>query len=182
MKTNEIEEGDLLYHAVHGLCRVEKLLKQRQEGKEVLCYALVPKIMTRMKTRFIIPAAGLEASGFHILVSRKRANEILDYLKNGECKEVSEAEVSPKTSSPALPHRTWDLAEVILSFSSGKFEAKDQRKRQMLERSVKGLVGELASVFNITPKEAAVKVQRSLGSSSKVNPSVLAALVHAGEN
>ena len=52
----------------------------------------------------------------------------------------------------------------------------------MLERSAKGLVGELAFVFKSTLKEAATKVQKSLGNTSKINPLVLVALAHASED
>ena len=178
----EIVEGDLLYHAVHGLCRVDEVIKQNQSGKEVPCYSLVPKAADKMKARFIVRAADMEVSGFHVLVSPKEANRILDYLKAGD-KVTAPSGVTPKTvSSFAEQHQTWGLAQAILSFSHDKFEAKDQRKRQMLERSAKGLVGELAFVFKTTLKETAARVQKSLGNASKINPSVLVALAHASED
>jgi len=178
----EIVEGALLYHAVHGLCRMDKIIKQNQSGKEVLYYSLVPKTADKTKTRFIINAADMKASGFHVLVSLKEANKILEYLKAGNI-AATPSGAAPKTvSSFAQQNQTWSLAQGILSFSHDKFEAKDQRKRQMLERSARGLVGELAFVFKITLKETAARVQKSLGNTSKINPSVLVALAHAGED
>lgn len=153
-----------------------------RQGKEVLSYALVPKVSNKMKIRFVITGAGMGTSGFHTLVSVKEANEILEYLKAGDSAAIP-ADVAPQAaSSVAQSRQTWEQAQVILSFSDDKSEAKDQRKRQLLERSVKGLVGELASVFKITLKEAIAKVQKSLGNASKVNPLVLMALANAGED
>lgn len=175
-----IAEGDLLYHAVHGLCRVDEINKQIQSGKPALYYSLVPKAAGHMKTRFVIPAGDIEISGFHRLVSPVEANKILNYLKTGNKKTVSPA-VTPKDVAPPIPqNQAWGLARTIVAFSHEKFEARDQRKRQMLERSAQGLVGELALVFKITLKETAAKVQKSLGSTSRINPSVLAALAEAG--
>ncbi len=181
MPQPKIAQGDLLYHAVHGLCRMDKMTKEKQGGKDVIMYSLVPKVANRMKMRFTIAATDLEASGFHTVVSLKEANKILDYLKAGD-KEAIPAESAPRAVSAfAQPVETWGLAQTILSFAREKFEAKDQRKRQMLERSAKGLVGELAFVFKSSLKETAEKVQSSLGKPSKVNPSVLLALTNAGD-
>ena len=181
MVQEEKVRGDLLYHAVHGLCRVDEIIQENQSGREVSCYSLVPKAASQMKTRFIIATADVETSGFHALVSRKEANKILDYLKAGD-KKTTLPTITPKTASSfAWQNQTWGLARAILSFSHEKFEAQDQRKRQLLERSAKGLVGELALVFKITLKETAARVQKSLGNTSKINPSVLVALAHAGD-
>lgn len=182
MIQEEIVEGDLLYHAVHGVCRVNEISKQKQSGKQSLYYSLVPKTTNQMKARFIIAAAGMETSGFHVLVSLKEANKILNYLKAGDKSTTPSVALSKTVSSFAGKNQAWGLAHAILSFSYDKFEAKDQRKRQILERSAKGLVGELAFVFKITLKETAVRVQKSLGDTSKINPSVLVALAHASED
>ena len=122
-----------------------------------------------MKARFIIAVTDIETSGFHGLLSIKEAIEVLDYLKAGDSRAVQ--------TNP-----TWALAQSILSFSSGKFKTKDPRKRQMLERSVKGLVGELACVLKMTLKETTARVQKSLGTLSQINLSVLSALAHAAED
>lgn len=175
-------EGDLLYHAVHGVCRVDRINKQKQSGKEVLTYSLVPKAANQMKVRYVIAATDMGISGFHLFVSVREANKILEYLKAGDIEAVPSG-VDPKAvPSSASQNQTWGLAQGILSFSHDKFEAKDQRKRQMLERSAKGLVGELAFVFKSTMKEAAVRVRKNLAHTSKINPSVLVALAHASED
>lgn len=181
MPQPKIVQGDLLYHAVHGLCKVDKVTKEKQNGKDVFMYALVPKVANRMKMRFTIAAPDLEVSGFHTVVSLKEANKILDYLKAGDTAAVPAKSVPRPVAAFAQPVETWDLAQTILSFAREKFEAKDQRKRQMLERSAKGLIGELAFVFKSSLKETAEKVQNSLGKPSKVNPSVLMALTNAGD-
>ena len=69
-----------------------------------------------------------------------------------------------------------------MTFAYEKFEAKDQRKRQALERSAKGLVGELSCVFKLTLKKTADRIQKNLGRASRINPSVLSALSLAGED
>src|SRR3989338_3801133 len=139
-----ITEGDLLYHAVHGMCRVVEVDKQKLLGKQVLYYSLVPKAASQMKSRFIIEATGMEASGFHALVSLKEANKILGYLKTRGKTTSLPAANSKATSFIAGQNQAWGFAGVIRSFSREKFEGKDQRKRQLLERSARGLVGELA--------------------------------------
>ncbi|MBI2167646.1 MAG: hypothetical protein HYU34_05350 [Candidatus Omnitrophica bacterium] len=173
--------GDLLYHAFHGLFRVDEVIQQRQPGGPVRCYSLVPQKADKSKTRFTVAVTGIGDSGFRALVSLREAKEILQYLGKRVVAAIPSRAVS-KAGSSILQDNAWNLAQTLLSFSFEKPEAKDPRSRQKLERSVKGLVGELALVFNMTLKEAAAKVRKSLGAASRVNPSVLAALAHAGED
>ena len=183
MRQEEIVQGSLFYHAVHGLCRVTQLIKQKQSGKEVLYYSLEPKAANKMKARFIIAAADMEiSSGFHALVSLKEANKILEYLRAGDRTDVPSGMEPQTVSSAVQENQMWVSAREILAFSQDNSEAKDQRKRQKLERLVKGLVGELAIVFKVTLKETVARVRKSLGSASKINPGVLVALAHAGED
>jgi len=170
MKKEKIKNGDLLYHPVHGLCRVERVLPPSSPGTGP-SYSLVPKIAAKMKSRFVIAATDLEVSGFHNLISRQEANKILLYLS----KKRAEA-------APGFQAQAWTLAQTILTFAHEKFEAKDQRKRQALERSAKGLVGELSCVLNLTLQKTAERLQKSLGRPPQVNPSVLSALALAGED
>lgn len=169
MKTKKISTGDVLYHPVHGMCRIERLIPPSRTEKRSLSYSLVPKVTRGMKVRFVIAAEQMDASGFHGLVSVKEANQILDYLKAGD-------------STAAQTHQTWMLAQNILAFSAEKFPAQEQRKRQILDYSAKGLIGELSCVFNISLKEAADRIQKSLGKASKTNLSVTAALTRASED
>jgi len=41
----KIVQGDLLYHSVHGLCRVNEVIKQNPANKDV-SYSIVPKLPT----------------------------------------------------------------------------------------------------------------------------------------
>ena len=168
MLSKRIAEGDLLYHTVHGLCRMDRVIHENRLGEEILCYALVPKIKYRMKLRFVIPLNEVKESGFHALVSTKEAHGILDYLKAGD-------------STTVQTNQTWILAQNLLCFSSEKIGARDQKKRQILEHSARGLVGELAYVLKMTLEETVDLVRRSLGKISCINPPVLAALAQAGE-
>jgi hypothetical protein len=177
MKKAKIVNGDLLYHSTHGLCRVERVTRPSASGQEGLSYSLVPKVAAKMKSRFVISASDLEISGFHGLVSPKEANKILNYLKSGNGKS------RPGTDSTQAPQdQAWGLAHALQTFAYDKFEAKDQRKRQALERSARGLVGELSCVFKITLKKTADRVLKNLGHTSRINPSVLSALALAGED
>lgn len=174
MKKEKIANGDLLYHPIHGLCRVERVTRSVPQG---MSYSLVPKVATKMKARFVISAEDLAVSGFHKLVSPKEAHKILSYLKSGASKK------HPETgTSPHLQDQAWGLARALQTFAYDKFEAKDQRKRQALERSAKGLVGELSYVFKLTLKKTAARILKNLGPTSRINPSVLSALALAGED
>ena len=176
MKKEKIINGDLLYHSVHGLCRVERVTRPSSSGQEGLSYSLVPKVVAKMKSRFVISATDMEISGFHGLVSPREANKILLYLKAGN------EHGHPETGPNATPEvQAWGLARSLQAFAHDKFEAKDQRKRQALERSARGLVGELSCVFKITLKKTADRIQKSLGR-ARINPSVLSALALAGED
>ena len=77
MKKEKIANGDLLYHPIHGLCRVERVTRPSSPGQGDLSYSLVPKIAAKMKSRFVISAVDLEISGFHGLVTPREANKIL---------------------------------------------------------------------------------------------------------
>jgi hypothetical protein len=91
--------------------------------------------------------------------------------------------VKPReVSSFAQDTQTWNLAQSILSFSKDDLELKDPRKRQALERSARGLVGELSWVLKIPLKETVSRVRKSLKSASRVNPLVLTALEQACED
>lgn len=169
MMPRKFAKQDLLYHPTHGLCRVERVTEQEQAGKKVPCYSLVPRVGSKMKVRFVVAAPDLEASGFHRVISAKEANRILEYLKAGD-------------NSADQTGQTWTLAKNILSFSKDKLNPRDQRKRQLMEHSVKGLVGEFSCVLKISLKEAVRKIQQSLGSNTTIHPLLYASLARATEN
>ncbi len=162
MKENIVID-DLLFHSVHGLCRVSAVTPSAPSAEA--SYSLLPASSNRANVRFIVPESSLEESGFSKLISIREANAILEYFKTGDKKE-SEC------------GQAWTQAMMIWSESSGKDLAKDTRKRQKLERSVKGLAGELAFVLQFTLKEIANRIQKNLGVISKINPLVLTALAN----
>ncbi len=182
MIQEKIVLGDLLYHSAHGLCRVNELIKENHTDKKVLRYALVPKVATRMRARFVIESPSMQASGFHHLVSVNEANEILEYLAAGETEVIPSGSEAKAERHSTQENHPWNLAKEILSSCGQDFEAKNKRKLQALERSVKGLVGEFAFVFKITAKETAVKIRKCLRGISKINPLVLSMLEEAGSN
>lgn len=170
MVRKAIAEGDLLFHAVHGVCRVDEVSTEGRAGREVLSYSLVPNDANKMKVRFVVPETEMKISGFHAPVSPKEAHEILEYLKTGDltadCDEEDQA---------------WVLAKAILTSSQEGLGIKDARKRQMLERSAKGLVGELALVLKMTSKETVASIKKSLRNPPHVSSTLFAALTHASE-
>ncbi|MSR77102.1 MAG: hypothetical protein EXS63_02590 [Candidatus Omnitrophica bacterium] len=180
--TKTLSVGDLLYHSVHGLCCIKEIIKEKEAGKEKLRYALVPKLFSQMKLRFVIGADDVYASGFHTPVSLKEANAILEYLTRSQV-TATPLKAEPTTLNVfAEKNQTWALAQSLLSCSRDEMQAKEQKKRQTLHRSAKGLVRELAFVFEITAQEAAEKIRKSLERTLKVNSLVLSALESAHES
>lgn len=169
VKMKAIARKDLLFHAVHGLCLVDRVTEEMRGGKKVACYSLVPKVMSKMKVRFLLTEPDLEASGFHKVISAQEASKILDYLKVGDDK-------SEQTEQP------WILARNILCFSKDKLKARDQRKRQLLEYSVRGLSGELASALGLSLKELALRIEKSLSKILKSDLLVFTTLNRVAED
>ncbi|MBI3313910.1 MAG: hypothetical protein HYZ83_06720 [Candidatus Omnitrophica bacterium] len=162
-----IVKDDLLFHSVHGLCRVSAVVQSGQ-SKET-SYALLPVLINRAKVRFVVPESSLESSGFSKLISSREADAILDYFKTGK-----------KADSKCS--QAWEQAVWIWSESYNKDSLKDARKRQKLERSVRGLSGELAYVLKMTVKEIAEKIRKNLGPVSQINPLVLTVLANADKD
>jgi RNA polymerase-interacting CarD/CdnL/TRCF family regulator len=175
-KPRKISQGELLFHAVHGLCRVDRVNREKIAGKETYSYELVPKVPNKMRMRYVISENDLVMSGFHELFSVKEAGKILNYFKAGDVERVPTGVIVRDEASFAQETQPWNLAQAILSFSQEKDKLKDQRKLQILERSAKGLVGELSCVLNVSLKKSVEMVKKSLGNPSRVNPQVLAAL------
>lgn len=171
MKKKKINQGDLLYHAVHGLCRVADVEEGDTAGETY--YALVPKLRKTLSVRYVMSSADIENSGFHKLISVKEANKILEYFKAG----VPEANAKDRVPGTfAVETQTWALAKEILLGCHEEWQSKDQRRRQKMERSARGLVEELAFVLGESKEEVAAKVKKNLGSSSKLHAAIAVAL------
>ncbi len=168
MIQTKIVQGSLLYHAAHGLCSVKKMTRE----SEAMFYSLEPKSANKMKMRFIIPADGMTSSGFHSLMSASEANAILNYLQKGELSQLAEG----------TDHEASSVAKQILSFCHDRKEVRDQRSRQRMKFLVHGLVEELSIVLKMTLKEMAEIIRRRLGHVPNINPLVISALEHAGED
>ena len=158
----------MLYHSTHGLCQIKEVVQQKQMDKDALYYALVPKSTTRMSERFLIPVDHIATSGFHSLVSPQQANAVLDFLKG-------------RNGAPAHDGPVWGWASDILTFCREMPQAREQRKRQIMQQSLRGLIGELAIVLGISLQEVADKVRKNLEFSFKLNPPILSALSHAAD-
>lgn len=171
----EIVAGSLLYHAVHGVCRVQKVVKERRSEK-ISQYIIVPNDTPLNKVLFTVAGDSLEVSGFHPLVSLESAKSILEYFKAGE----GRAHASETFASEDAP--TWALAKEFLNCCRNENAAKDQRRRQTLERSVRGLTRELAFVFKISLADVVAQVRKNLERTAKINPVMLNCLAQVVED
>jgi len=161
--SEKIEKDDLVFHSVHGLCRVAEVT--RKTPSEESRYVLLPASSNRAKVRFVMPESSLKESGFGLLISVKAARAILEYFKTG---------VEKKTGCS----QAWQQAELIWAESRSKDPVKDSRRRQRVDRAVKGLAGELAFVLQMSLTEVVDKIQKNLGRISAINPLVLAAFTN----
>ena len=161
--TETIVKNDLLFHAVHGLCRVAAINRSVQ-AKE-LSYTLLPVTNNKAKMRFVISESALKNAGFSKLISVKEGRAILEYFKTGKKEDSSDGQA-------------WKLAMLIGSESCSKESVKDARKRQRVDSAVKGLTGELAFVLKMPLKEIAGTIRENLGRISDINPLVLTALTN----
>lgn len=162
-----IVKDDLLFHSVHGLCRVSDIT--RPTRSEETSYALLPVSANRAKVRFVIPQSSMENSGFRKLMSRKEAQAIVDYFKSGKKKESEDG-------------HSWMLAATISTEAASKDFLKDARRRQAVERAVKGLCAELAFVLDLTVRDIADRIQKNLGPVASIHPLVLAALANVDKD
>jgi hypothetical protein len=175
-------EGDLLYHAIHGLCRIDRILSRDGDGKQGTFYSLSPRVYKKNNPRYVFSAENVTNTGFHAPISVADANAILAYFKKGlRGKETVPASL-PNARSFAEDHTTWELAKFILGCAHDTFDTKDKRKRETLKRATRGLIIELAFVLQVPLAEAIFQVRKSLEHSGKVEPLVLAALTEAGED
>ncbi len=159
-----ILKDDLLFHGSHGLCRVSAILPADRVSGEV-SYSILPVVASKAKVRFVVSEKSLENSGFCKLVSVHEANSILDFFKTGSSKESKNTQA-------------WALSVTIWSEAMNKDSMKDMRKRQRLERSVKGITGELAYVLKSTVRDVADRIQKNLGPVSELNPLLVSALAN----
>ena len=171
-----LEAGSLLYHPVHGICRIQSITKEPVAGRLAPFYALVPNVRHRDRSRFVVAAADIETSGFHELVSEAETKKILQYLTSGKADEKK------LTGSYAEDTCTWALAEALLLCARDPMSTKDQRRRQLLDRSVRGLLREFSFVLELTVRDTSLLIQKSLGKSAKINPSVLTVLAQTVED
>ena len=162
--TDTIAKNDLLFHPVHGLCRVSTMTRP-EPPEEIPSYTLLPVSNNKAKVRFVVPGSALEESGFSKVISTADGNAILRYFKTGKKRKSEDSQA-------------WKLAELIETEARSKDSIKDGRKRQQMDRAVKGLAGELAFVLELTVQEVVEKIQKNLEHASDVNPLVLTALAN----
>jgi RNA polymerase-interacting CarD/CdnL/TRCF family regulator len=187
---SKITIGDLLYHSVHGMCRVKEIVRTQGSSDS---YALVPQLFSRMRLRYVIPQESLKESGFRAPVTLAEAGAILNYFRTGRKldksvaaaktavkKEVKKLE-APTVPMPPKDHSTWAMAETMMTCSREEFQFKEQRMRTLLHKDATGLVRELAFVFKVSLRDAVTMIQKNLRGTSKLNPAILSALEKASE-
>jgi len=157
----KIRKNDLMFHSVHGLCRVAEIPKAGALPADN--YSFVPVFQSRSKARFTVSREFLETAGFNKLISAKEANEILEYFKTG-------------TKKSSALGGAWELAVLLREESLSKEPMRDKRRAQKVNHSAKRLSSEMAIVLQSTVREMADKILENLEAVSKTNPMVLAAL------
>src|SRR3989338_457831 len=174
------QRGFLLYHSSHGPCRITDIVKQTQSGKDQYYYSLESKQPRFKGAKFLVDSDQVEASGFHLAISQKEANEILDYLKTSD---PSNHGLGKKQSEMILglirKNTPWAFSRVILIFSLEKDGKAAKGKREMLDRAAKGLIRELSFTLEIPEEEAFSRMKKSLKRSQKVNSWVLDTISHS---
>lgn len=144
-------------------------MKKKEAGKDVISYALVPTVFNPGKLRFIFATHNMEVSGFHVPMSVKEANAIMGYFRKGI---LQNAEDNP----------SWVMAKSIFCCAHDDVQAKEQKRRQTLERAVRGLIPELAFVLKISVTEAVSQVRKCLECAGQIGPLVLSALNNVGRD
>ena len=155
--TKKILKDELLFHSVHGLCRVAGITRDS--------YSLRPVVQSRSNARFTVPGDLLESSGFNRMVSVKEADEILEYFKTGEKRKSAEG-------------TAWTMAVALRAEARSKEVSKDKRKSQQLAQLVRSLANELAIVQQSNLQDTLLKMREKFEPVSKINPLVLATLTN----
>ena len=172
--------GSLLYHSSHGPCRITDIIKEIQSGKGQYYYSLESKQPNCRGARFLIDSDQVEASGFHLAISPKEANKILDYLKTSDLNNCGLGKEQSEVILNLIKKNTpWTFSRVILILSLEKDGKAARGKREMLDRAAKGLIRELSFALEIPEEEAFSRMSKSLRHTQKANPWVLDTISHS---
>jgi RNA polymerase-interacting CarD/CdnL/TRCF family regulator len=176
-KAKKMKVGDWLYHPIHGVVRIQRITNEKRDAETVVRYTLIPQVETSMKVQYVISAEEVESSGFHAVISKKEAQKILDYLKEGELAETPRALDFSQKIPLVEQNEPWTLVKILLCCVCAQPDARERRTRQELERAAKGLVQELAFVFKTTTEETILMVREAIETKQEINPVVEHALV-----
>lgn len=157
----KIRKNDLMFHSVHGLCRVAEIPKGGALAENN--YSFVPVFRSRSKARFTVSKEFIDTAGFNKLVSAKEAAELLEYFKTGRKSDSSTGEV-------------WELAVLLREESFSKEPQRDKRKALRVNHAAKRISNELAIVLQSTVREMADQMKQNLEAVSKVSPMAATAL------
>ncbi len=165
----KISIGSLLFHAVHGMCRVREIMSDNSGDS----YGLVPSTPSRNAYRYVIHRQHLGESGFHEPISASGAQDILDYFRTGR-------KAGNVPAGEPAEFSTWSVAESVMTCARDENQLKDLRKRSALNRNAYALVREFSCVLKITLTETVSLIHKSLrGSGAALNPAILNALEKA---
>jgi len=160
--TQTIIKDDLFFHSSHGVCRVSGI--QNPRAAQGCSYILSPLARDRGKARFVIDREAFEASGFNRLTSPAEGQAVLEYFRTGKSTFKKDTEI-------------WRRAQLIRKESLSRTLGADGRKRQEIERAIKGLVKELACVLETPIEEISKKIKDSLSRKAVMNVVVLNAFL-----
>jgi len=120
---NSITTRDLMFHGVHGLCRVTDI--REDDGDRT--FTLMPVVRPSGKVTFNIPESSLEASGFEKFITAEEGRVILDFLENGEGGE-----------DESNDSHAWQSARMLRGAARAEALAPNARERQRLDRCIRG--------------------------------------------
>ncbi len=177
-----LRPGDVLYHAEHGPCLIRRIQSAEGLPGGGLCYHLVPQAKSANGSHFFVPVDSTEESGFHLPYSIAEGNKILAYLKKARnAPSASSSEKGRLISELVRENTLWSFARLLVIYSREEQGMRAQGKYRVVVRAARGLIRELAYIFDVSAKSAAAKIYKNLKKGRKPNGWVLEALNHISD-
>ena len=153
--------GDKVVYPNHGVGTIEQISSRNISGQPERFYML--RINSNSLT-VMVPFSNVENVGLRKIVKQTEIGKILVYLADGDCRAHADWKWRFKENSEKM--RTGSLlqvAEVMKSLLKlSRTKPLSFREKKMLDRARYLLVSELATVKNVTDKQAEVLIDKAL--------------------
>ncbi len=157
--------GEKVVYPNHGVGTIEQISTRNVGGGSEKFYLL--RINSSSLT-VLVPFANAESVGLRRIIKHNEVERILLYLANGDCRTPADWKWRFKENSEKM--RTGSLlqvAEVMKSLLKLSLEKPlSFREKKMLDRARHLLIGELATVKNLTERQIEQLVDRALAQCS----------------